>query len=628
MKNKILNPIVCREEVDESDDNRVQMKPSEDKLFEQIDSLEERNLKIDNELDTLRNELATLRREMQTIADENALLKKQFEDSQAVWHHEASDLHSMVYDLADSFHLENLHGTEASRQIRYRQSIRRLRDAVRRNLPRESKILVVSRGDDDLLKQYGRRASHFPQCAEGIYSGCYPACGMAAVAQLEVLRAQGAEYFLFPESALWWLEDPKYVDFRRHLETRYRTVLRDPHVGAIFSLKERSEWFQLSQSLNVCRSRLGREVSILNWNVPFDFESNFEDATVFRPNSSVSKNLPYLDQSVDFVALVSEDEAQLIEARRVASEAVLRCGSEVSEECINIEWKSRVSERNVSVSIVIPLHNHASTTVACFSSLVETLPLDFQGEIIFVDDASTDETPLILERWTREDSRVRSIYNDSNHGFLRSSQIGANAARGDILIFLNNDTILLPNWLPPILRVFREHPNAGAVGGKLLFPDGTLQEAGGMVFNDGSAANFGRGSHDLEHFTFNMLREVDYCSGALLATPRLLFESIGGFDPLYTPAYYEDTDYCMTVKQLGYSVYFQPESVVIHLEGVSSGTDVTHGVKQYQKLNQVKFVEKWSEALATKPSRPNDEFDRASWDALALGHSIGRKELV
>jgi GT2 family glycosyltransferase len=155
--------------------------------------------------------------------------------------------------------------------------------------------------------------------------------------------------------------------------------------------------------------------------------------------------------------------------------------------------------------------------------------------------------------------------------------------------------------LRALLRTFREHPDAGAVGGKLLYPDGRLQEAGSSVFSDGSAANFGRDDRVIEAPAYNYLREVDYCSGALLATPRALFAEIGGFDKRYAPGYYEDTDYCFEVRKHGYRVYYQPESVVVHTEGGTGGTDLTSGAKRFQVVNHEKFARKWKDALRAQP---------------------------
>ncbi len=241
------------------------------------------------------------------------------------------------------------------------------------------------------------------------------------------------------------------------------------------------------------------------------------------------------------------------------------------------------------------------------------------SEIIIVDDASTDDTPGRLAKLAGSEPRLRIIRNEKNLGFLASTNRGAQEANGDILLFLNNDTVLLPDWLPPLLRVFRDYPQAGAVGGKLLFHDGSLQEAGGCVFSDGSAANFGRGDINPDAALYNFVREVDYCSGALLATKRALFQELGGFDTRYLPAYYEDTDYCFKVREKGLRVYYQPASGIVHLEGGTAGTE------RYQVINHRKFVKRWADVLRSQPDRPI-HFDLAAWHALALRSSESERQ--
>jgi O-antigen biosynthesis protein len=155
------------------------------------------------------------------------------------------------------------------------------------------------------------------------------------------------------------------------------------------------------------------------------------------------------------------------------------------------------------------------------------------------------------------------------------------------------------------VNTFQDFPDAGAVGGKLVYPDGTLQEAGGVVFSDGTAMNFGRADADLDEPLYNFVREADYCSAALLATKRVLFSRLGGFDARYAPGYYEDTDYCFRVRGAGHRVLYQPESAVVHQEGASAGTDLAKGMKASQKTNQAKFAKRWKRALKTHPARPS-----------------------
>jgi GT2 family glycosyltransferase len=119
---------------------------------------------------------------------------------------------------------------------RYRHLIRRIREVVRDALPRNATVVVVSKGDDELLNLYGRRGWHFPQTEDGTYAGYYPAASTAAIAQLEALRSKGAEFLLFPDTSLWWLEH--YPEFGRHLQSRYREVARREGTCLIYDLRE------------------------------------------------------------------------------------------------------------------------------------------------------------------------------------------------------------------------------------------------------------------------------------------------------------------------------------------------------------------------------------------------------
>ena len=116
---------------------------------------------------------------------------------------------------------------------------------------------------------------------------------------------------------------------------------------------------------------------------------------------------------------------------------------------------------------------------------------------------------------------------------------GAEEARGQYLVLLNNDTQVLDGWLDALLDTFDQFPDTGMAGARLVFPDGRLQEAGGIIFNDGSGWNYGKfDKADKPEYQFT--REVDYCSGACIALPAPLFRELGGFDTRYSPAYYED----------------------------------------------------------------------------------------
>ncbi|MEO6263647.1 MAG: glycosyltransferase, partial [Luteimonas sp.] len=247
-------------------------------------------------------------------------------------------------------------------------------------------------------------------------------------------------------------------------------------------------------------------------------------------------------------------------------------------------------------SIVIPVYNQFAHTLACLRALAEHPPRA-GCEIIVVDDGSSDETTTALPQI----SGLRFHRRAGNGGFIAACNDGAARALGEVLVFLNNDTVPQPGWLDALLQTFEEHPDAGLVGAQLLYPDGRLQEAGGVVFADGSGWNYGRFESPQDP-RFAYLRAADYVSGAAIAIPRTLFEQIGRFDTRYAPAYYEDTDLAFAVRAAGKGVLYQPAARVVHDEGTTAGTDTGSGVKACQVRNRERFAEHRRAALAVQPA--------------------------
>ena len=246
-----------------------------------------------------------------------------------------------------------------------------------------------------------------------------------------------------------------------------------------------------------------------------------------------------------------------------------------------------------NVSIIIPIYNQIELTIQCLYSISEHTK-NVSYEVIIGDDGSM---PNDLQR-LKNIKNLKIISNEGTRGFIGNCNSAANTARGKYLLFLNNDTQVTENWLEPLLRTFKNDPSAGVVGSKLIYPDGSLQESGGILWEDGSGWNYGR-NDDPDKPEYNYLRETDFVSGASLMIPTELFQTFGGFDSHYTPAYYEDTDLCFKARAAGHKVLVQPASVVIHHEGKSNGTSLDSGLKQYQVQNQQKFKQRWINELTT-----------------------------
>lgn len=244
-----------------------------------------------------------------------------------------------------------------------------------------------------------------------------------------------------------------------------------------------------------------------------------------------------------------------------------------------------------AASIVIPVYNQFAHTLGCLRALAAHPPLA-GVEIIVVDDGSSDETEVA----SGQVQGLRYHRRASNGGFIAACNDGAALAVGEYVVFLNNDTVPQPGWLDALLATFADHPGTGLAGAQLIYPDGRLQEAGGLVFSDGNAHNFGRFESPNDP-RYLHVRDADYCSGAAIAVPRGLFERLGGFDTRYAPAYFEDTDLAFAVRNEGLRTLYQPASKVVHLEGVTAGTSVHQGVKAHQVRNRHTFAAKWHDVL-------------------------------
>ena len=252
---------------------------------------------------------------------------------------------------------------------------------------------------------------------------------------------------------------------------------------------------------------------------------------------------------------------------------------------------------NPKVSLIIPLYAHAELTRACLEAIRDNTTR-VRYEVILVDDAADEATKHLLEGVRG----ARIVRNEQNLGYIRSVNRGASFARGRWLVIFNNDTEVKPGWLTAMLDCAESAEDVGVVTPKFLYPDGSLNEAGGIIWRDGTGVNYGRGDRP-EHFQYEYRRETDYGSAAALMVNSELWKATGGFDERYLPMYYEDTDLCFEARERGLRVLYEPEAVVIHIEGATAGNDPSSGYKRHQEENRSKFVAKWRHRLESEQLR-------------------------
>jgi GT2 family glycosyltransferase len=256
------------------------------------------------------------------------------------------------------------------------------------------------------------------------------------------------------------------------------------------------------------------------------------------------------------------------------------------------------------VSVLVLSYGHVDHTLGCLRSIANAPPACVVEMIVSDDCSGADLSKL------REVENLRLLDTPENLGFLMHANWAVAQTRGAYVMLLNNDTELKAGAIDALVETARRTPKIGLVGSKLIFPNGTLQEAGGIVWNDASAWNYGRGDSP-DRPQYNYVRDVDYVSGAAILFPRAAWDAAGGFDPRYVPAYCEDSDFAFKLRQQGLRVIYQPSSVVVHHEGVSHGTDVSAGVKAHQSVNQERLKERWAPALRADHWRNGEHVFRA-----------------
>ncbi|TMA67932.1 MAG: glycosyltransferase family 2 protein [Deltaproteobacteria bacterium] len=200
-------------------------------------------------------------------------------------------------------------------------------------------------------------------------------------------------------------------------------------------------------------------------------------------------------------------------------------------------------------------------------------------EVLIVDNASHDGTAAVLRRAL---PRATVIEARRNGGFAAGCNLGAAAASGDVLFFLNPDTRPPPEAVEPLCRPVFERRDVGAAGCKLVYPDGRLQSAGGVIGEHGFCRHRGQGEHDRGQYDSEAV--VDYVPGAALAIRRGVFRELGGFHEGYFPGFYEDVELCVRLRRRGYRVLCVAAPTIEHLENQSIGPTLPYSVRRNRML--------------------------------------------
>ena len=384
-------------------------------------------------------------------------------------------------------------------------------------------------------------------------------------------------------------------DERMHL--RFRLSASEARAGEAFELAREFEQGlrmtrkrPLSALRQLLKYRLLRTLSKDGWPLPGRTKRRFGESA-----AKVSPKRSQLDRRLDALATpfrgaddVTGSEASVRSMDALKAEVRADVDRDLA---VFLASNARIRFSHADeprVSIILVLWNQAGLTLRCLRSLEAETDLPF--EVILIDNASTDRTSELLERI----DNVRLISHDKNIGFLKAVNRGLEAVRSGHVLLLNNDAVVRPGSIAAAVEAMEADGDVGAVGGPIILPDGTLQEAGSIIWADGDCLGYGRGD-DPSDGAYNFRREVDYCSGAFLLIREGVFQRLGGFDPDFAPAYYEETDLCMRIRHAGMKVIFEPRAVIDHFEFGSS--ENTERAIELQKINRQKFLRKHSSQL-------------------------------
>ena len=277
------------------------------------------------------------------------------------------------------------------------------------------------------------------------------------------------------------------------------------------------------------------------------------------------------------------------------------------------------------VSVIVPTRDHADVLVSCIEGLLEKTDYPNLEIIIADNDSHESETKAVLSNAARHG--VKILPSPGPFNFSRINNAAAREATGDILLFLNNDISMIDrSWLKEMI-IYAMRSDVGAVGARLLYPDGTVQHAGVILGLGGIAGHIHRGasSSDLGYFArLKVAQDISCVTAACMAIRKAVFEEIGGFDEKNLPIAFNDVDLCIRLRIAGYRIIYTPHAELYHLESKSRGSDLVASQLERFRQETGYMARRWREQLASDPFfNPNLSLENSS-PAPAFPPRVGK----
>jgi O-antigen biosynthesis protein len=262
----------------------------------------------------------------------------------------------------------------------------------------------------------------------------------------------------------------------------------------------------------------------------------------------------------------------------------------------------RARAPETSATIVMATRNNEAFLRRTISGMLEKTRFA-QFDLVIVDNGSTDPRALSLLQSAAKDERVTLLRAPGPFNFAALNNLGAAQARGAVIVFLNNDMeIIEPDWLRELAERAID-PQVGAVGCKLLYPDGRIQHAGVVVGLGEGVGHFDAGRRDGEQGWLGrnrILHEASAVTGACLAVERAKFVAVGGFDAVHLPVEFNDIDLCLRLEELGFATLWTPFARIVHFESASRGKATFRRLDTHA-AERAYFRQRWADRLRDDP---------------------------